>query len=457
VTETPMDQDSTANLVTPENLSTAALEANSTCPASDLGSTSPSEGNEDDMDDDTHSQRSNGSDLQNSYAASLIRIGFNPLLPSFNDRIREAREFNEKLKDDNFNIDDTVTSPTPLPSRGPPEDPPPDSPPIEDAPNPGSEPDDNEPEPEMGSDSSPPSSPTPDRTFQYKFYDNEGIYWGPSIRTGDQTAVDRLTSYRRFGEGPWKPVPNGFVVPRLDNADEHERDATHIEEQLTAAAEERRISRERAKQAAIEEGEREKAEFAAKEKAESADRKVASMKPKLRKIPHEEDYQTPSESDGSGSDYSATAKANSKKRPPPSSSSDESDIDATSETPKLASRPKKQVKLQAVTPALSDGNSGRTSSATPTGRTHSTTPKSGRPAAKQLEYCRNLRARIDTEIKKAAQMFNAKEETILRQVGLGGASIVQENNLYNLFKSARKREQKDASRTGMCLFVPSIQ
>jgi len=110
------------------------------------------------------------------------------------------------------------------------------------------------------------------------------------------------------------------------------------------------------------------------------------------------------ESDGSGSDYSATEKEKSKKRPPPSSSSSSSEDDAASDTPKLPPRPKKQVRLQQVTPTLQNGDDGRRPpamlnghppsttptgrhmSATPTGRSQSVTPKTGRPPSEQLEY-----------------------------------------------------------------------
>jgi len=442
-----------------ENPSAADVEATSACPTPDTGSASLLGSHEDDVDDDANSQMSPGSsDHRNAYASTLIRIGYNPGSPTFNDKIGEAQEFNEKLKDDNFNVDDAIRSPNPSPTCGPPEDSPPGSPPIEEPPNPGSEPgdDDDDPEqPDPGSDSSPPSSPSPNFTFQYKFYKGWSVYWGGPIRVGSPTAVDRLSFYRRFGEGPWLSVPSGFVVPRLDNVEEHEKDAIRIEEQLAAAAAEHQISRDLAKKAAMEEAEREKAEFAA-EKLKSADRKAASMKPKLAKTPLKDGYQTPSESDGSGSDYSATEKANLKKRPAPSSSSDDSDIDIVSDTSKRSSRPKKQVKLQPVTPASSGGYNGPHSSATPTGRLQSSTPKPGRPHNKQLEYCRAIRSRFDAEIKKAAQMFSAKEATILKQVGLGGASIHQENNLYNLFTSARKREQTDAPRTGMFHSIANV-
>ena len=467
--------DSAASSAASDNASLTVSANISGPPTCNTGASSPLGSHEDDMEEDA---RSNGSDLRKSYATTLIRIGCNPASPSFSDNIREAQVFNENLKDDNFNVDDVIRSSGPLPD-GLPEHPAPGSPPSEDPPNQGSEPDGDEPErPDPDSDSSLPSSPTPPRSFQYKFHKCGSVYWGESIRTGDQTAVDRFTSYRRFGEGPWKPVPKGFVVPRLDNAEEHERDATRLEYQLVAlqAADvaDRRLSRERARRAAIEEGEREKAEFAADEKSKSMGRKTFPTKPKLVKIPREEGYQTPSESDGSGSDYSATEKEKSKKRPPPSSSSSSSEDDAASDTPKLPPRPKKQVRLQQVTPTLRNGDdgrrppamlnghppsttpTGRRMSATPTGRSQSVTPKTGRPPSEQLEYARAIRSRFDAEIKKAAQLFQAKEATILKQVGFGGQSTQQEHNLYNLFTSARKRDQIEEPRTGMCLPIANI-
>jgi len=448
--EATSENSAAAANATAKNSSASAIEATSTCPTIDTGPASTIESNENGVHEESDSQMSYGSDRRNAYATTLIRIGFNPASPSFNDQIREAKEFDEKLKEDDFDIDDVSRSPDPSHFSGPPGDLPPGSPPIEDPPNPGSEPDPEDSDPD--SDSSPPPSPTLNRTFQYKFYKNWSVYWGPPIRTGNPTAVDRLTSFRRFGEGPWKPVPNGFVVPRLDNRDEHEKDATRIETQLATVAAERQISREEARRAAIEEGEREKAEFAAKEKS---DRKPGLIKPKLVKMPLQDGYQTPSESEGSGSDYSATEKANSKKRPVPSST-DDSDTEAVSDTPKVSSRPKKQVKLQPITPALLNGHHEHSPSVMRTGRPQSTTPKTGRPNSEQLEYCRAIRTRFDAEIKKAARMFKAREVTILKQVGLGGASIHHENNLYNLFTSARKKEQTDTPRTGMCLSVASV-
>ena len=52
--------------------------------------------------------------------------------------------------------------------------------------------------------------------------------------------------------------------------------------------------------------------------------------------------------------------------------------------------------------------------------------------------------------------LQAKEATILKQVGFGGQSTQQEHNLYNLFTSARKRDQIEEPRTGMCLPIANI-
>ena len=344
-------------------------------------------------------------------------------------------------------------------------------------------------------------SPTPPQVC-YKFHNWWSVYWAEPIEEGRQTAVDRVTMWRAFDEIEWKPVPNGYVVPRLENADEHERDGIVAEYQNAAfavAEYARQLlnsqyaeiillkEKEKQRRAALAEAAREAAEFAevarqekenghqtlAKAAAgqlpstEAAEHTVTSKTPtgsvdlptptpkvvvrpafaaptrsKALK-PMNEDYQTPSESDPSGSDYEASRKMLTKKRP--LSSSSESSSEEEEEPSTSRRRPTKIPKLQLVP-------------STPVQPSRSTAPKSGRstpaqtgrPSVDQMRFVDNIRSTFYNSVREGARLFNAKEETILKQTGLGGMAKPQKMKLFNLFQAVTKKEARENSSPGSC-------
>jgi len=478
------------------------------CSTSETKIASSTRSNVDEEDVEEDSVMSFGSDRRRAVATQLIRVGIRPDSPE----IRWAQAKSKQLQDKAFDIDNFKdATPTSRPCT-PPSDDPPEGPNLTPTSRPCTPPSDGPPE-----DPDPSRSPSPfgpSHKFYYKFYRNWSRYTGGPPEAGVQTAVDRVTTYRRLDEDEWKQVPKGFVVPRMENADEHEKDALVAEHQEVGiaaaavgkgvlarmelrlnrervnqaaiaaaavgksvlaslnAAKEQRLNRERAKQAAIAEGERERIEFTEAGRPKSADKKsktpprpvrsglagevesadkkpktpphpvrsglVGLVKPRLPKVPHEEGYQTPSESDLLGSDYAETQKVADKKRPMPSSDDDSDSSDGDiSDTLQTVRRPTKIARVQ---PAVT----------TPARPTISVTPKSGRPGAKQIEFVKGIRQRFDADVAKAAKLFKAKEATILKQTGLGGIARPQEasSNLYNLFQSATRDTPRDKSDTG---------
>jgi len=370
----------------------------------------------------------------------------------------------------------------------------------------------------------PHSSSPPLPQFCYKFHRYWSVYWGEGLEEGRQTAVDRVTTWRMFDETEWKPVPVGYVVPRISA--EHEHDGIVAEYQNVAfaaanqgrhelneqyAKEELARSKEESRLAALAEAAREEVEFAAaakeeaakkleltkearKEEAagkkeaagqkEAAAKEAAKKQLELEKTPvqtrntvvlsngrsvrtaatafklkapkarQEEDYQSPSESDLSGSDFSTTRKSLTKKRHLSSSSEDSSSEDSGENSPIPRRRPTKLPKLQLVpsTPVMTSRSAvARSSHSVPAKDGHLTPAQPGRPSTEQMKFVENIRSTFYNSVKEGARLFNTKEETIIKQTGLGGMAKPQKMKLFNLYQAVIKKEPMENSSPGMCI------
>jgi len=327
-----------------------------------------------------------------------------------------------------------------------------------------------------------------------------------------------------FDETEWKPVPVGYVVPRISA--EHEHDGIVAEYQNVAfaaanqgrhelnkqyAKEELARSKEESRLAALAEAAREEVEFAAAAKEEAAKKleltkeaqkeeaagkkeaagqkeavakEAAKKQLELEKTPvqtrntvvlsngrsvrtaatafklkapkarQEEDYQSPSESDLSGSDFSTTRKSLTKKRHLSSSSEDSSSEDSGENSPIPRRRPTKLPKLQLVpsTPVTTSRSAvARSSHSVPAKDGHSTPAQPGRPSTEQMKFVENIRSTFYNSVKEGARLFNAKEETIIKQTGLGGMAKPQKMKLFNLYQAVIKKEPMENSSPGMCI------
>jgi len=224
----------------------------------------------DDEEEDTDQPFSHGSGRRRATITQSIHARFNPGSPSFVKNIRLAMDIGKKL-----DIDAPDGNKEPCTPR-------------RDSPNHTATVDDT---PE-GLCWTPPSlhasSPTPPQIC-FKFHRWWSVYWGDALEEGRQTAVDRVTTWRRFDETEWKSVPSGYVVLRL--GDKHERDGILAKYQNAAfaAAEQRRHeltrdfakeeftrSKEESRLAALAESAREKAEFAEAAKEEAVKKQLES-------------------------------------------------------------------------------------------------------------------------------------------------------------------------------------
>jgi len=288
------------------------------------------------------------------------------------------------------------------------------------------------------------SSPSPPQ-YCYRFHKWWSVYWGEALEEGHQTTVDRVTTWRMFDKTEWKPVPRGYVVPHL--GEEHERDGIIAEYQNAAfaAAEQGQYelnrqsakevfvrSREELRQAVLAEAAKEKAKFEEAAREEAARKEAAREEPaetetaaqttkpstsgrlirsattaltksKASKVNHLEDYQTPSESDPSGSDFSTSHKALTKKRYLSSSDEGSSSEDG-SESPSCC-RPAKLPKLQLVpaTP-VSSSHSAMASSSQPMAvrKSCSTPAQPGRPSTEQMKFVENIHSTFYNSVKEGA-------------------------------------------------------
>ena len=68
-----------------------------------------------------------------------------------------------------------------------------------------------------------------------------------------------------------------------------------------------------------------------------------------------------------------------------------------------------------------------------------------------MKFVEKIRSTFYNSVREGARLFNAKEETIIKQTGLGGMTKPQKKKLFNLYQAVIKNEPRDDLTPGMCI------